>query len=249
MRFYLGLHQPSDARHFVDGAVCISVNRLRPRRSLTVGRWIIDSGAFSEIAEHGRYRSPVAEYAAEVRRWVGVGQLDACVAQDWMCEPFICARTGKTVAEHQALTSARYDELAAELSGQAYVMPVLQGFAPSDYVRHLELYGGRFPRGMWVGVGSLCKRNGRPEQVLAVLEAIRSRRPDLRLHGFGVKLTALAHPGVSAALASANSMAWSFHARKNGRDPNSWREAEAFAEVVSRRLQAKPRPWQSVLPL
>ena len=108
---------------------------------------------------------------------------------------------------------------------------------------------GRFPRGMWVGVGSLCKRNGRPEQVLAVLEAIRSRRPDLRLHGFGVKLTALAHPGVSAALASANSMAWSFHARKNGRDPNSWREAEAFAEVVSRRLQAKPRPWQSVLPL
>ena len=176
-------------------------------------------------------------------------QLDACVAQDWMCEPFICARTGKTVAEHQALTSARYDELAAELSGQAYVMPVLQGFAPSDYVRHLELYGGRLPRGMWVGVGSLCKRNGRPEQVLAVLEAIRSRRPDLRLHGFGVKLTALAHPGVSAALASADLMAWSFHARKNGRNPNSWREAEAFAAVVSRRLQAKPRPWQPALPL
>src|SRR6267378_2933434 len=138
MRLYLGLHQPSDARHFVDGgAVCISVNRLRRRRRLAVGRWIIDSGAFTEIARHGRYRAPVADYAAEVRRWAGVGQFEACVAQDWMCEPFICARTGKTVAEHQWLTSGRYDELAAELRGKVYVMPVLQGFAPDDYVRHL----------------------------------------------------------------------------------------------------------------
>jgi hypothetical protein len=249
VKLYLGLHQPFDARHFLGGAVCISINRLRRRRTLTVGRWIIDSGAFSEVARHGRYRSPVADYAAEVRRWAGVGQLDACVAQDWMCEPFICAKTGKTVAEHQRLTIERYDELVAELGGAVYAMPMLQGYAPGDYVRHLGAYGRRLRPGMWAGVGNLCKRNGRPKQILAVLEAIRGLRPDLRLHGFGVKLTALAHPGVRAGLASADSMAWSFHARKNGRDPNCWREAEAFAAAVARVQTDAPRHWQAVLPL
>lgn len=129
-------------------------------------------------------------------------------------------------------------------------MPVLQGYAPGDYVRHLDAYGRRLRRAMWVGVGSLCKRNGRPEHVLAVLEAIRFCRADLRLHGFGVKLTALAHPGVRAALASADWMAWSYHACKNGRDPNSWIEAAAFAAAVAARVRTTAvRPWQAVLPL
>jgi hypothetical protein len=249
VRLYLGLHQPSHARRFRDAAVCVSVNRLRGRRRLEVGRWIIDSGAFTEIARHGRYRSPVADYAAEVCRWAATGQLEACVAQDWMCEPFICARTGRSVAEHQRLTIERYDELVAELGGRVYAMPVLQGFRPGEYLCHLEDYGDRLRPGMWVGVGSLCKRNGRPEQILAVIEAIRGARPDLQLHGFGVKLTALAHPGVRAGLASADSMAWSYHARRNGRNPNSWHEAEAFAAAVATRLAATARPWQSVLPL
>ena len=163
----------TNARIFGTPAVCISVNRLRRRRAIAVGRWIIDSGAFTELASHGCYRARAADYAAEVRRWAAVGQLEACVARDWMCEPFTCARTGKTVAEHQRLTIERYDELADELGGVAYAVPVLQGYAPGDYVRHLDAYGRRLRDGSWVGVGSLCKRNGRPEHILAVLEAIR----------------------------------------------------------------------------
>ena len=68
MRFFTGLHQPSDAKHF-DSAF-ISVNRLRKRKGpFEVGDWIMDSGAFTEISTHGHYRHNVDEYASEIRRW------------------------------------------------------------------------------------------------------------------------------------------------------------------------------------
>lgn len=190
--------------------------------------WIMDSGAFTEISTHGRYRHSVAEYAAEIRRWAGDGRLLAAVAQDWMCEPWIVAKTGLSVAEHQRLTVERYDALVACQTG-VYIMPVLQGYAPEDYVTHVRAYGPRLGPGAWVGVGSVCKRNGDPAAIFRVLRAIRDERPDLRLHGFGLKTTALSSPAIVDMLHSADSMAWSFAARKQGRNANSWREAVAFA--------------------
>jgi hypothetical protein len=232
MRFFCGLHQPSDAQHFA--ACFISVNRLRDRRGpFQVGDWIMDSGAFTEISTHGAYRHSVADYAAEIRRWSGNGRLLAAVAQDWMCEPWIVEKTGLSVLEHQRLTVARYDELVWEDTAGVYVMPVLQGYAPSDYVRHLDMYGvDRLTHRAWVGVGSICKRNASPRAVEAVLLAVRSARPDLRLHGFGLKATALRSALVFDLLTTADSMAWSFHARKQGRNANEWREAKRWMRGI-----------------
>lgn len=190
MRFFTGLHQPSDAKHF--DAAFVSVNRLRDRKGpWLVGDWIMDSGAFTEVSTYGGYRHSVAEYAAEIRRWAKNGNLLAAVAQDFMCEPFIVRKTGLSVAEHQRLTIERYDALKACDTAGVYIMPVLQGFAPSDYVEHIRLYGERLAFGQWVGVGSVCKRNGDVRMIERVLTAIKSARPDLRLHGFGLKTTAL----------------------------------------------------------
>lgn len=241
MRFFTGLHQPSDARHF--DAAFVSVNRLRTRKApMQVRDWIMDSGAFTEVSTHGAYRHGVAEYAAQIRRWKANGNLLAAVAQDWMCEPFIVRKTGLSVPEHQRLTIERYDALLAEDTG-VYILPVLQGFAPDDYAKHLEAYGARLALGQWVGVGSVCKRNGDPRQVAAVLLAIKERRPDLRLHGFGLKTTALANPLVRSLLHSADSMAWSYNARRNGRNGNDWREAQRWAGAIA------ARPVQHVLDL
>lgn len=232
LQFYVGLHQPSDAKHF--DRVFISVTRLRQRRGpFPVGKWILDSGAFSTISRHNGYPESVAAYADEVRRWRSVGHLQAVVAEDYMCEPWMLAKTGLTIADHQRLTIERYDELVWRLQGEGvYVLPVLQGYAPADYVAHLQQYGPRLYPSAWVGVGSVCKRNGRPEDVVAILTAIHAVRPDLRLHGFGLKLQALLHPSVRAHLASADSMAWSFAARREGRNQNSWREAERYQRKV-----------------
>lgn len=244
MLFYPGLHHPGDARHFP--RACVSVRALaRRRKPLGCDEVLLDSGAFTEINLHGGYRFPVREYADEIRRLHGAGavKIIAAVSQDYMCEPFMLAKTGLTVEDHQRLTIERYDALVAE-NLPVPVMPVLQGYAPSDYVRHLKAYGNRLEAGAWVGVGSVCKRNGRPEQVLDVLYAIKTERPDLRLHGFGVKQTSLQHPGVRELLYSADSMAWSYAARREGRNANDWREAQTFSERIERILSVGRQPWQ-----
>lgn len=236
MRFFVGLHQPSDAKHF--GAVFVSVNRLRRRKGpFSVRDWIMDSGAFSAILRHGGYPDGVEEYAAQINRWKANGNLLAAVAQDFMCEPPLLARTGLTVAEHQRLTIERYDALLPLVDG-VYVMPVLQGYSPEEYVDHIRQYGERLKPGMWVGVGSVCKRNGDPAAIEAVLFAIKRERPDLRLHGFGLKTTALRSGLVRELLVTADSMAWSFSARKQGRNANDWREAARFvAEIDGMQFQ------------
>lgn len=246
---YVGLHQPSDASHFA--RACISINRLWGRKKpVACDDVLVDSAAFTELNLHGQYRNGVDRYAGELRRLhdAGVVTIAAAVAQDYMCEPFMLAKTGLTVAEHQRLTIERYDALFAHRLPFP-IMPVLQGYDPAEYVRHLLAYGDRLTPGMWVGVGSVCKRNGSPEQVVAVLAAIAAVRPDLRLHGFGVKQTSLLHPGVRELLSSADSMAWSFAARKQGRDGNSWVEAAKFVSRVTSTAARPFVPWQMPLPL
>jgi transcriptional regulator of met regulon len=232
MKFFPGLHQPSDAKNFE--RCFVSVNRLWNRRSdFEVNDWIMDSGAFTELEKHGDYRAErsVANYAAQIRRWKQCGNLLAAVAQDYMCEPFMLSKTGKSVQEHQRLTVERYDALLAEATG-VYILPVLQGYEPQSYVEHLAMYGERLKPGAWVGVGSICKRNSNPAAIESVLMAIRGVRPDLRLHGFGVKLTALGEGYIRQSFETADSMAWSFAARRDGGGANDWRNAAAYEQRV-----------------
>lgn len=246
-KFYVGLHHAHHANEFA--RACISINILRRRKKpIQCVDVLVDSGAFTEIATHGGYRHGPSEYASELRRLhaAGVVTISAAVAQDYMCEGFMIAKTGLSVAEHQRLTIERYDALLAE-NLPFPIMPVLQGYAPSEYLEHLAAYGSRLTHGMWVGVGSVCKRNGSPESVLGVLEAIKRIRPDLRLHGFGVKQTSLLHPGVRSLLYSADSMAWSFAARREGRDQNSVEEAKSFVSRIGDVLSKGPAWWQPSL--
>jgi hypothetical protein len=210
----------------------ISVNRLRNRKSdFAVNEWIMDSGAFTELARYGHYRHSVQSYAEDIKRWKSCGRLLGAVSQDYMTEPFIREKTGLTTADHQRLTIERYDELLGCATG-VYILPVLQGYLPEEYVSHIQQYGDRLTDGMWVGVGSVCKRNSKPEQIEAIVKAIKEERPDLRLHLFGVKLTALKNEVVRDLAWSADSMAWSFAARRQGRNQNHWREARAFVEKM-----------------
>ena len=235
MIFFTGIHQPSDAGRVV--RPFISVNRLLPRKAPMRLRAedarILDSGAFTALLLHGDHNLTVEQYAAEICRWSQNGALLAAVAQDYMCESFMLERTGSTVGDHQRRTIERYDALIRCDTAGIYVMPVLQGFAPAEYVEHLRQYADRMPNGMWAGVGSVCKRNGTPAQVEDVLWAIKDARPDLRLHGFGLKTTALTSAAVRRLLYSADSMAWSYAVRRQGRNQNDWREAVRFAERIA----------------
>lgn len=233
MLFFVGLWKPQHAARF--SHCMVSANTLRTRKSdFAVNDWVMDSGAFTEISTHGDYRSTPEEYGDVVLRWRSCGRLVAAVGQDYMCEPWILERTGKTIREHQLLTVDRYDALVRYIGGRAPIMPVLQGYEPAEYVRHVLDYGARLAFGSWVGVGSVCKRNASPRAIEDVLLAIYRARPDLRLHGFGIKLTSLTSDVVRSLLYSADSMAWSFAARRQGRNGNSPDEAAAYVDRVHR---------------
>ncbi|MFA5300226.1 MAG: hypothetical protein WC389_18720 [Lutibacter sp.] len=238
MIFYLGTHVLSHAQH-IDYSF-ISVNRL-PKYCSKVfkpNHWIMDSGAFTEISTYGHYRSPVYEYANRINHWKTYGNLELAVTQDYMCEDKILKITGMTIRQHQGLTIQRYDELIKLTD--AFIMPVLQGYKPHEYVECLKMYEDRIKIGMRVGVGSVCKRNKEVNSIIEVLEAIKEQRPDLKLHGFGLKTTALINAYIDSLLYSADSMAWSYAARRNKKDRNGLTEALDFKTNIDFSKGKKP---------
>lgn len=227
--FFLGLHHPADAQHV--NPCIVSVNALESRKSdFDPKDWILDSGAFTRISS-GKGHMPVAEYADQIHRWSSCGNLLAAVSQDYMCEAFILDITGLSIREHQEMTIERYVQLKA-IHLPTHIMPVIQGFEPKDYISHIKMYGRWLEEEAWVGIGSVCKRNSSVGKVEVILEAIASERSDLKLHGFGLKKTALTSPIVNDLLYSCDSMAWSYAARRQGRNPNDWKEATQYLKAI-----------------
>jgi hypothetical protein len=152
------------------------------------------------------------EYAASVRRYATeIGQLEWAAPMDWMCEPRVRDRTGRTVTEHQRLTVDNYLELRG-LDASLPFVPVLQGFSLADYLRCADMYeaaGVDLAAEPVVGIGSVCRRQATQE-----IAAIAATFADsgLRLHGFGVKTLGLSLYGPD--LVSADSMAWSARGRR-----------------------------------
>jgi hypothetical protein len=210
--FYLGVHRPCWLP-LTDVPLFVSVRTLRARRSIpkAKGRVAYDSAGFTELQLHGTWTIGDRQLASDVRRARdAAGPPDFAAIRDWMCEPFMLARTGKTIAEHQKLTIGSYAELSA-IAPEIPWLPVLQGWHADDYERHAEMYAlagfdlTALPR---VGVGSVCRRQATKDGA-----AIIGRVADLgiRVHAFGIKVEGLALFGDR--IASADSMTWSSIAR------------------------------------
>jgi hypothetical protein len=213
MKFLLGTHKPRWLSR-LDVPLFVSRRTLAEVRSLPRARagWALDSGGFSELNLFGEWRTPAQQYAAEVRRWgEEIGSLEWAASQDWMCEPFMLRKTGLSLEEHQRRTVEGYERLR-ELAPDLPWAPVLQGWALGDYLRCADEYerrGHRLDRLPVVGLGSVCRRQATAEaRVIVGRLAARG----YRLHGFGFKTLALGRVGTH--LASSDSLAWSYHARR-----------------------------------
>ncbi|MGS2587068.1 deazapurine DNA modification protein DpdA family protein [Streptomyces hebeiensis] len=223
MRFYLTTHK----RHWVkltDVPLFLKSEHFAAARTLPVaiGRYAVDSGGFSELQEHGRWTRPPRQYIDDLYRiWEGVGPFDWAAPQDWMCEPLIIhggqagpltfAGTHLSVAEHQRRTVANYLELR-ELAPDLPIIPVLQGWEMRDYEHCVALYeraGVDLTAEPLVGLGSVCRRQSTREGAAIVTMLARH---GLRLHGFGFKTLGLEKVG--HLMATADSLAWSSHARR-----------------------------------
>jgi len=215
LTFYLGAHQP----HWLWRSafpLFVSHRQLARRpRSLRPAacRWALDSGGFTELTMHGRWVTRAEAYAEAATRYADrIGGLDFAAPMDWMCEPFMLERTGLSIAEHQQRTVASYLDLRQMAPGLPFI-PVLQGWRLADYLTCADLYqaaGVDLAALPQVGLGSVCRRQSTAE--IAVIVATLASR-GLRLHGFGVKTAGLHLYG--HLLTSADSMAWSYAARRS----------------------------------
>ena len=252
--FYLGTHQPSWLAT-VTVPLFVSHRRLAGRRTLPArartgfaktlsAPWALDSGGFSELSMFGEWRTTPAEYVAAVARYDReIGHLDWAAPQDWMVEPQILARTGLTVAEHQARTVRNYldlrDRWTTVSDAECPFMPVLQGWTYDDYHRHVDAYqaaGVDLAAQHLVGLGSVCRRQG--TGLVAAL--VSSLSPWLALHAFGVKTTGLS--GYGDAVETADSMAWSAAGRhRPGCAPGHKNEANCLRFALSWRADVIAR--------
>lgn len=213
MRFYLGTHEPAHMGR-TDVPLFLSRRRLYQRRTLPRARgpWALDSGGFSELSMYGEWRTTPEQYAGEVRRFRDeMGGMEWAAIQDWMCEPWITAKTVLSVLEHQRRTIANYLRLM-DLAPDLPWAPVLQGWELDDYRRHFEMYdaAGVDLRALpVVGVGSICRRQ-HTQEAAAILWTLSLY--GLRIHAFGLSLGGLQRS--ARHLASADSMAWSSTARR-----------------------------------
>src|SRR6266545_4094209 len=184
--FYLVVHEPAWLTR-LEVPLLVSHRRLAPRRlPHAILPWALDSSGFTELAMYGRWQTTPAAYAHAVARYAAeIGNLAWAAPQDWMCEPAILARTGRTVAEHQARTVANYLELRA-LAPTLPFIPVVQGWTISHYLDCVDRYAnaGIDLAGLpLVGLGSVCRRQHTPT-VAAIVRTLASG--GLHLHGFGI---------------------------------------------------------------
>lgn len=215
MRFHLGIIDPAlldDPRY--EGVDCfVSRNRLMAHRGEVRARtfWILDSSAFTEIERHGRWTVPPEEYAGMAARWQReIGRMTAAAICDYMCEPEMLEKTGMSVHEHQMLTTRSFLELRDLEPGVPW-MPVLQGYEPEEYLRHMDQYehvGVDLLREPLVGIGSVCRRQ-QTDEAEALAKVLY--RIGLRTHFFGFATPGLRR--VARYLHSSDSMSWSLAAK------------------------------------
>jgi hypothetical protein len=210
--FWLGVYHV-DWLTRTDVPMMLSYRWLAPRRTLPVarGRWVQDSGGFTELSLHGGYAASPQAYAERTRlHALNIGGMQWAAIQDWMCEDAVLAKTGLSIVEHQRKTVESLLDLR-ELAPDVNWLPVLQGQQLGDYLEMLEMYdraGVDLLRAPLVGVGTVCRR----QHTLVAARLIRDLAAvGLKLHGFGLKITSVLK--CRGWLCSGDSMAWSIDGR------------------------------------
>lgn len=215
--FYLGTHKP---KWLTQISVPFFVSRRtlpkKPWKANVLCNFAIDSGGFSELNLYGKWKTEPNKYIEEINIWNSTGKLDFAATQDWMCEPYILKKTGLSVVEHQRRTIDSYAHLLSK-SPSINWLPVIQGFTLEEYISHIKMYEifGLPINNLYVGVGSVCRRQSiRGKDGIDGIIPLFKTLKDMgcKIHAFGLKKSGI--PLLNNYVYSADSLAWSYQARK-----------------------------------
>lgn len=201
-----------------------------------IERLFIDSGGYSFMLGKGEYTTSNAHYLDFVEEH----DPEIFALRDYACEPDVLEENGRTVRDHQRMTTEKHIELMDLIESRgidAQPLSVLQGWTVDDYLRHvddLREHGLLTDR---IGVGSICRRN-QDHEIRRVLKAIDRELPNrCSIHAFGVKANVLRFADVREILRSADSMAYEYRAHwvdDEQLPSKSWRDS-AFGYLKQRR--------------
>lgn len=197
-----------------------------------------DSGGFHHMASGtGEYRTPNSDYLDYVEEH----KPTLWALRDYPCEPQLLDKHGRTVREHQRMTTERHIELldAAEDRGTpGQPVAVVQGYTVGQYLSHFDELADHGCLPGYVGVGTLCRKNQDHEIAQALLAVRKELGHGPGLHAFGVKKSALRFEEVVRAVTSADSQAfdWAESRGHGDRDPD---ESYTYVDALRAYL-----PWR-----
>ncbi len=172
----------------------------------------VDSGGFPSSFIHNGYNKSDSEYLHFVKKT----KATYFALRDYPCEPQILQKYNVTVRDQILRTVEHHIKLLDLLSNydlSAKPIPVIQGWEIEEYLFCLDEFREHGLISEYMAIGSLCRRNA-TTQIRKIILTVRDELKDsIKLHGFGVKLSALKNKAVWDALYSVDSAAWDFDAR------------------------------------
>ena len=172
----------------------------------------IDSGGFYSSMVTGRYTKSDKEYLQFIEKIMP----EYFALRDYPCEPELLRKHGLTVKQNIQRTVDNHIillDILPKYCINSEPIPVIQGWKKEDYLDCIDAFNEQGLISNYMAIGSVCRRTA-VRNIHDVIIAVRDNIPSwIKLHGFGVKLTALKDIAIWKALYSVDSGVWDYTAR------------------------------------
>ncbi len=172
----------------------------------------IDSGGFYSSMVSGGYTKTDDEYLQFVEKIMR----EYFALRDYPCEPQLLKKHNLTVKQNINRTVDNHLSLLDILPKyciNSEPVPVIQGWKKEDYLSCIDAFNEQGLMNNYMAIGSVCRRTAL-DNIREIVISVRDNVPSwVKLHGFGLKLTALKDLAIWKALYSTDSGAWDYVAR------------------------------------
>lgn len=186
----------------------------------------LDSGGAPDTmkAWGGEYPTSDEEYLDYVEKY----EPEYFALRDYPCEKKLLREIDRTVEKNLEMTIDRHINLMDLLDDRdikSEPVSVIQGKDTSDYLKCIEMFEDHNLITPYIGIGTLCGRSAN-EVIKKVVKTVREQLPNKKIHGFGIKKSALKIGEIFRKLDSADSQAYEYNeqhsSRISGNKKKSW---------------------------